>query len=72
MKDREIGELSINVSNNIAFLYFPKNFTKDLTKYFDDKENYESQSYTILTKESKYNLNFECFLICFYYNLLNL
>lgn len=59
MKDRKTGEMSINIPYHMTFIYFPKNFTSDLTNYFDDPEYYESQSYIFVSKESKYNIDFE-------------
>lgn len=55
MKDREEGEMSMNKPNYMAFLYFPKNYTRDLIKFIDDREHYETESrvYVHLTKESK-------------------
>lgn len=53
VKDQEIGEMSINIPNNLAFLYFQKNFTKELTIYIDDREMYANLSYAHITKESE-------------------
>lgn len=47
--------MSINKSNYLAFIHFPKNYTKDLMKFIGSREYYESESQTFVhvTKESK-------------------
>ncbi|VVC43843.1 ABC transporter-like,P-loop containing nucleoside triphosphate hydrolase,AAA+ ATPase domain,ABC [Cinara cedri] len=52
MKDRNIDELILKKSNNIAFIHFPKNYSIQFFKFFDDHENYniESQVSVNLTK----------------------
>lgn len=34
----------MNYTDSVAFLYFPKNYTNDLITYFDDTNNYDTQS----------------------------
>jgi len=55
VNDRDAGEMSMNKPNFMAFLYFPKNYTRDLIKFIDYREHYDSESraYVHLTKESK-------------------
>lgn len=56
VKDRRDGEASMNVPNNMAFLYFPKNYTKNLIEFINNRGNHDnaSQMFAYLTKESKY------------------
>lgn len=69
MKDREDGERKMINSNYMAFIYFPKNFTSELTKYIDYRKDIDNESeiYAYLSKESKYDLIFTE-LINFYNN----
>lgn len=54
MADREAGELSMKDPTYMAFMYFPKNYTKDLIKYMDRRDfDGDTRSYIHLTKESK-------------------
>jgi len=48
--------MEIDKFNYYAFLYFSKNYTTELIKYIDDRENYnrEFNIYASLTKASKY------------------
>lgn len=41
----------------MAFIYFPKNYTEDLVKYINDRENFdlESRAYAHLTMGSELN-----------------
>lgn len=41
---------------HMAFIYFPKNYTKDLAEYIDDREHFDPKSriYIHLTKESEF------------------
>lgn len=45
--------MGINTPNDMAFLYFPNNFTKDLTTYINNRENYENLAYARIARESK-------------------
>lgn len=60
------GDMSINIPNYMAFLYFPKNFTKDLSTYINDPGNYSKLAYVRITGESKYNLNLLFLFLIFY------
>lgn len=52
--DRETGEKSMKDPNYMAFMYFPKNYTKGLINYFNHKNvDDNSRTYMHLTKESK-------------------
>jgi hypothetical protein len=54
VKDREAGEMTMNNPGNMAFIYFQKNYTKDLIKYIGREEDLaESSTYIHLTNESK-------------------
>lgn len=55
VNDREVGERNTNNSKFMAFLYFPKKFTRHLVKYIDDRDSFddESQIFAHLTKESE-------------------
>lgn len=53
MKDRESGEIHMNDPNYVAFLYFPQNFTAELTSYMDNSEYYDPLTYARLTMDSK-------------------
>jgi len=57
VQDREVAEAGMNHIKYIAFLYFPKNYTKGLTKYIDDRQYYdlESRVFADLTNDSKYS-----------------
>lgn len=57
IKDQKAGDMSINTPNNMAFLYFPNNFTKDLTTYITNRENYENLAYVRIARESKNPIN---------------
>jgi len=55
VQDRAAGELSMSKLNSVAFLYFPKNYTKEFTKYYDDHEHFkvENLNYARINKDSK-------------------
>lgn len=53
MKDNEAGEISMKNPKYMAYLYFPKNFTKHFTTYIDNNKNFEPSTYASLTKYSK-------------------
>ncbi|XP_025415789.1 uncharacterized protein LOC112687357 isoform X2 [Sipha flava] len=39
VKDQEAGEMSMNNAGNMAFIYFQRNYTKDLIKYINRDDN---------------------------------
>lgn len=45
-------------AGNMAFIHFQKNYTKDLTRYIDDRENFDAEhsTYIHLTEESKFKI----------------
>lgn len=55
MEDHYSEEYIMNNTKSVAFLYFPKNYTKGLITYFDDTNNYDIQSeaYVHFTKDSE-------------------
>lgn len=57
MEDREAGEISMTNLESRAFLYFPKNYTKEFGKYFDDHEHFDVKklNYAHINKDSSYN-----------------
>lgn len=55
VKHQEAGEMTMNNTNNLAFIHFRKNYTKDLIKYISrEKDRAKSSTYIHLTNESKY------------------
>lgn len=57
VKDQEAGDMGVNNPNDMAFLYFPNNFTKDLTTYIINREYNENLAYARIARESKNNNN---------------
>lgn len=56
MKDHtSIDELMMD-KTVVAFIYFPKNYTRDLILFLDDFENYQMDAYVYLNKNSEINL----------------
>lgn len=58
MDNRETGEMRVDYDNYMAFIHFPKNYTKGLSRFIDDRENYDddqSMAYVHITKQSKWN-----------------
>ncbi|VVC31700.1 AAA+ ATPase domain,P-loop containing nucleoside triphosphate hydrolase,ABC transporter-like,ABC [Cinara cedri] len=59
VKYREDGEAKMNSPKFMGFLNFPKNYTKDLIEYINNRENYDnaSRSFAHLTKENMLFVN---------------
>lgn len=59
VKNQKSGEMSMNIPNYMAFLYFPKNFTRDLSTYIVNRKNSANLAYVKMTRESKYYFNLQ-------------
>lgn len=56
VKDYSVGVTMVENYKSVAFLYFPKNYTKDLSSYVGENLNdydLESPIHVYLTKDSK-------------------